>query len=147
MDIQWWHWLVLGLLLALAEMVSAGGFFIIFFGLGALIVGVLKGAGVIDSTAAELLLFAAVSVALLVAFRNRLKRWLNIDREPTVDALVGDIGVIEHDLAPDDIGKLELRGSQWSARNASTGVLRAGSRCRVLRVDGLLLYIGPEGNR
>ena len=39
MDILWWHWLVLGLLLVLAELAASGGFYIIFFGIAALIVG------------------------------------------------------------------------------------------------------------
>ena len=45
MDILWWHWLVLGLLLVVVELVSAGGFYIIFFGVGALIVGLLSASG------------------------------------------------------------------------------------------------------
>ena len=147
MDLQWWHWLVLGLLLTLVELATPGGFFILFFGIGALIVGVLSGLGIVESPALELLLFAAVSVVLLLAFRNRLRRMLTPEREPSVDSLVGDIGTVDHDLAPDEVGKVELRGAMWSARNASTGVLRAGTRCRVLRVDGLLLYVGPEGGR
>lgn len=42
MDIQWWHWLVFGLVLVLAEVATAGGFYIIFFGIGAIVVGLLK---------------------------------------------------------------------------------------------------------
>ena len=45
MDILWWHWLVLGLLLVLAELAASGGFYIIFFGIGALVVGLLASAG------------------------------------------------------------------------------------------------------
>jgi membrane protein implicated in regulation of membrane protease activity len=147
MEIQWWHWLVLGVLLSLAELAFAGGFFIIFFGIGAVIVGVLSGMGLIESAGFELLLFAAVSVGLLLLFRSRLRGLLNADKSSTVDSLVGDIGILDHDLAPDEVGKLELRGAMWSARNATSATLRAGARCRVLRVDGLLLYVGPEGGR
>ena len=45
MEILWWHWLVLGLVLLAAELASAGGFYIIFFGVGALVVGVLAALG------------------------------------------------------------------------------------------------------
>ena len=34
LDMLWWHWIVLGLVLAALEMAGAGGFFIIFFGVG-----------------------------------------------------------------------------------------------------------------
>ncbi len=35
----WWYWMLLGLVLLGAEMVTPGGFYILFFGLAALIVG------------------------------------------------------------------------------------------------------------
>ena len=38
MDMQWWHWAVLGLGLGLLELATPGGFFILFFGVGALLV-------------------------------------------------------------------------------------------------------------
>ena len=37
----WWHWMVLGLFLTALELVAPGSFFIIFFGVAALIVGLL----------------------------------------------------------------------------------------------------------
>mgnify|MGYP000075370897 CR=1 FL=1 len=38
MDFEWWHWIVLGLGLVVAEL-AVPAFFIIWFGLGALLVG------------------------------------------------------------------------------------------------------------
>ena len=38
-------------------------------------------------------------------------------------------------------GQAELRGSTWQARNIDTVDLKAGDRCRVDRVDGLVLSI------
>ena len=38
MDMQWWHWAVLGLVLGLLELATPGGFFIVFFGVGAMLV-------------------------------------------------------------------------------------------------------------
>ena len=39
MTLLWWHWLVLGLLLGVAEVATAGGFFVMFFAVAALVVG------------------------------------------------------------------------------------------------------------
>ena len=64
---------------------------------------------------------------------------------PPVDSLVGEIGVANEDLLPGAIGKIELRGAAWSARNRSAAAVPRGSRCRVVRVDGLTLMIEPEG--
>ena len=41
-------------------------------------------------------------------------------------------------------GKVELRGSMWSARNTSGVTLIAGQRARVAAVDGLTLAVIPE---
>ena len=38
----WWTWLLLGLVLAALELATPGGFFILFFGLGAIVVGILE---------------------------------------------------------------------------------------------------------
>ena len=148
MEFLWWHWLVVGLLLALAELATAGGFYIVFFGIAAIVVGLLAAAGLAGPLWTQLLLFSVIAVAGLLLFRSRLLRWVQLDPQaPAVDSLVGDVGLVARDLGPDEIGKVELRGASWSARNATAVVLPAGSRCRVLRVDGLMLYVGPEGGR
>jgi membrane protein implicated in regulation of membrane protease activity len=148
MMILWWHWLVFGLLLTLGEVVTPGGFYIIFFGTGAIVVGLLTGAGLAGPTWVQLLLFSVVSIGSLLVFRARLLRWMQVDPQlPPIDALVGEIGTTSARLEPGSIGKVELRGSSWSARNVSAMVLEAGARCRVQRVDGLMLDVTPEGVR
>jgi membrane protein implicated in regulation of membrane protease activity len=148
MTILWWHWLVLGLLLVLGELVTPGGFYIIFFGIGAILVGLLAGVGLAGAVWMQLLLFSISSVVLLAIFRARLLKWMQVDPQlPAVDALVGQVAVATSRLEPGAIGKVELRGSAWSARNVSDAVVGAGGRCRVLRVDGLMLDVTPEGVR
>jgi inner membrane protein len=39
------------------------------------------------------------------------------------------------------MGKVELRGSSWSAQNVSPSPLTSGQRCRVEKVDGLMLLV------
>jgi membrane protein implicated in regulation of membrane protease activity len=148
MDLLWWHWLVLGLVLVIAEMASAGGFYIIFFGVGALIVGVLSAFGLAGPVWMQLLLFAVISVAGLVLFRGRLLKSFQPDAQaPAVDTLVGEIAVVAEDVGAGGVGRVELRGTAWSARSATGASLARGARCRVTRVDGLMLYVEPEGAR
>jgi membrane protein implicated in regulation of membrane protease activity len=148
MSILWWHWLVLGLVLVVVEMASAGGFYIIFFGIGAVIVGLLALFGLAGPPWAQMLVFAGLSVIGLALFRDRFQRWFQVDPQlPPVDALVGEIGQVMEDLPPAAVGRVELRGSAWSARNASAVPLSRGTRCRVVRVDGLMLFVEPEGAR
>lgn len=146
LTLLWWHWLVIGLLLVLAELATAGGFFVIFFGIGALIVGIMAGLGVAGPLWVQLLLFSVISVSSLALFRSRMLAWFQLDpQRPEVDALVGEIGVVNDDVAPDAVGRVEVRGAAWSARNVSHSSLLRGTRCRVVRVDGLMLDIEPEG--
>ena len=54
----WWYWMVLGLGLLGAEMTTPGGFYILFFGLSALLVGTLAGLEICpDGLAAVALVF------------------------------------------------------------------------------------------
>jgi membrane protein implicated in regulation of membrane protease activity len=148
MDILWWHWLVLGLLLVVGELATPGGFYLIFFGLAAIVIGLLASVGFAGPVPVQVLAFSALSVALLVLFRARLLRWMQRDPQaPAIDTLVGEIGTAIDALAPDAVGKVELRGTSWSARNSSESVIRTGERCRVVRVEGLMLHVWPEGGR
>jgi membrane protein implicated in regulation of membrane protease activity len=156
--VLWWHWLVLGLVLVVGELATPGGFYIVFFGLSAVVVGLLSAAasaapgnallGLLSPLPVQLLLFSVLSVASLALFRARLLRWMQVTPQaPAVDTLVGEIGTAAERLDPGAVGKVELRGTSWSARNTSDAVLAFGSRCRVVAVQGLMLHVGPEGGR
>jgi inner membrane protein len=148
MAIVWWHWLVLGLLLIALELAASGGFYIIFFGVAALVISLMAALGAETPLWLELALFSVLSVGSLLFFRNPLMRWLNIDGQGSdVDSLVGEIGVAQHDIAPNDVGRVELRGSSWTARNNGPTVLPAGRRVTVVRVDRLMLIVEAEGAR
>ena len=145
-SMQWWHWVVLGLLLAAAEMAAAGGFYVIFFGIGALVVGGLAAFDLAGPLWLQIVLFSAISIIGLAVFRRRLLRmWQVQPQSPSIDTLVGEIGTASEDVAPGAIGKIELRGTSWSAKNSSAKALASGERCRVVRVDGLTLHVKPEG--
>lgn len=148
MELLWWHWIVLGLLLVLAELATPGGFFVIFFGISAIIVGALAGVGMGGPVWIQLLLFSVLSVGSLVLFRARLLKAIQHDpQRPPVDSLVGEIGRVEADISPGAVGKVEVRGAVWQARNSTEESLIRGTRCRVVRVKGLMLDIEPEGAR
>ena len=140
---EWWLWLAGGLALVVAELATSG-FFIIFFGVGALAVGVLKLLNVVDSLTTELLLFSVLSVLSLGLFRNRLQARIQPPPPSNVDSLVGVLAIVQESLSPGVVGKVEVRGSTWSARNTSDVTLSPGQRARVAAVDGLTLAVIPE---
>lgn len=142
----WWNWLLLGLVLLAAEMATPGGFYILFFGFAALIVGGLAGLELLNTTWLQWVLFSVLSVISLFLFRNSLLVWMKA-REPVgqdVDSIVGETAVLKEDLPPGALGKVELRGTTWSARNAGQTLLTKGYRAHVERVDGLTLWISSD---
>jgi len=146
MNILWWHWLVLGLVLVVSELATPGGFYIVFFGIGALVVGVLAGFDMAGPVWTQLLLFSLISIMSIVLFRGRLLRMFQAETQaPSPDQLVGEVAVAAEDLAPGAMGRVELRGAAWSAKNDATAFVARGVRCRVTRVEGLTLHIVPEG--
>jgi membrane protein implicated in regulation of membrane protease activity len=141
----WWYWLVLGLVLIALEMVSAGGFYIIFFGVAAVIVAGLAGSGLVDSNWIQWLLFSVLSVASLVLFRNPLMRTLNLgEGAADIDTLAGETGTALEDMSVGANGRVELRGTTWSARNTGSSPLPRGHRCVVVRAERLTLLVKPE---
>jgi inner membrane protein len=141
---DWWLWLAGGLALVVAELVTPSGFFIIFFGIGALIVGVLARMGVVSDLAMQVLAFTVLSLVSLAVFRGRLQHKVQIPPPPNVDSLVGVLAIVQERLSPGLVGRVEVRGATWSARNTSTVTLDPGQRARVAAVDGLTLTVVPE---
>jgi membrane protein implicated in regulation of membrane protease activity len=142
--VTWWLWLLLGLVLAALEMMSSGGFYLIFFGVAAMFIGVMSLIGLAGPAWLQWVVFTILSLILLLAFRRPILKMLQVDTGP-VDSLVGEIAVVvDQPIAPGGVGRAELRGSTWSARNLYTVELARGQRCRVERVDGLMIFLLPE---
>ena len=137
-------WLAGGLGLVVLEAVTPSGFFIIFFGLAAITVGVLARLAVVEAWWVEWLLFPVLSIVYLALFRGRLQSRFQNPPPSTVDSFVGALAVAQEPLAPGVVGRVEVRGSAWSARNVSPAPLTAGQRCRIVSVEGLLLTVVPE---
>lgn len=73
LSFAWWLWALVGLLLLAGELLTPGGFYLIFFGAGALAVGLLKLLlGIQVGLAMEGLVFVVISVAALALFRKPL---------------------------------------------------------------------------
>jgi hypothetical protein len=140
----WWLWVVLGLVLLVSEVFTPGGFFVLFFGLGALALGGLVAVDAAGPLWLQWLLFSVLSLASLALFRPPLMRWMQRGGPGRVDSLVGEVAVVLEDLAPGAVGKAELRGTSWTVRNGGARALQRGERARVDRVDGLMLGIRPE---
>ena len=139
----WWGWIVLGMVILISEIIVSTDFYLVFFAASAVIVGLLVLLGVSFPVSAQWLLFAALSIGMLVLFRASLREKIKT-REQDVDKLEDEIAVATEQLAAGGTGQAELRGSTWRARNIGELDLEVGDRCRVERVDGLVLSIRKD---
>ena len=143
----WWYWVVLGLLLAGLEIATPGGFFLLFFGVGALLVGGLGALGLGEPAWLQWLLFSLLSVASLVFFRAPLLRLMEArtPRTGDIDSLRGEVAVAMDGIPAGGLGRAQLRGTVWTARNLGSDPITPGERCLVTSVDGLTISIRREG--
>ncbi len=140
----WWYWIFLGLALAGAELLSPGGFYLLFFGIASIIVGALGGLEVVTAAWLQWLLFSGLAVLSLLLLRGPLLRMAQSQPAQEMDSMAGETAVLMEDLQPGHVGKAELRGSTWSARNIGTVPLSSGQRATVAKVEGLTIFVTPE---
>ena len=142
----WWAWLVLGIgLLGVELLVIDAQFYLVFIGLSAAAVGLLGLAGVSLPEWAQWLVFAVLAVVAMLSFRKRVYEMLRsgvgvVDERLTV----GDRVLVAARLEPGESGRVEYRGSSWTARNTGSGPIEAGREAVIDRVDGLTLFVRAE---
>ena len=137
-------WLAGGFVLLVLELVTPSGFYIMFFGVGAVLTGVVASTGAVSGLAAQWLTFTIISVASLLLFRGKIQARVEPVSRPPIDSLVGEIAHPVTAMAPGAVGRVSLRGSDWEARNEGLTPLGANQRCRVTRVSGLQLGVVAE---
>jgi len=146
-------WIVVGVLLAIAEAFTAT-FVLIMFAAGAFAAAIAAalGAGPVVQAA----VFAVVSVLSLAALRpvirrHRLSGAATGDEPIGLEALEGSPGVVLEQVTQDE-GLVKIHGELWTARvYDATQVLEPGERVRVIEVRGATAMVwrdefgGPAG--
>ena len=140
---EWWLWVILGFVLLAAEMVSAG-LFLIFFGVGGIVVGALVRFHAIEAAWMQWLAFSVVSLVFMALLRKPLQHRLKINVRKEVDTMVGERALASEEIAAGGIGKVEMRGSTWQARNVGGSGVKAGQGCKVEKVEGITLLVRGE---
>jgi hypothetical protein len=139
----WWIWAIAGLSLLGAELLTPGGFYLLFFGLAALVVGAALGLGLSLPLWSQGVGFVVLAVLAVLVLRRPAQRWLDRDarKQPSVDSLVGARVVALGDIPPGRTGSVALRGTVWQARNSDAGPIPEGLECRVSSVRGITLTV------
>ncbi len=142
----WWAWLVLGVgLLGVEMFVIDAQFYLVFIGLSAAVVGLLGLAGVDLPAWTQWLIFSALALVAMLSFRRRLYEIVR-GRSGHVDErlTVGDRVPVAARLDPGQMGRVEYRGSNWTARNVGEVPIEAGREAVIAEIDGLTLKLKAE---
>ena len=135
----WWIWIVFGLLLGALEMFVGGALWLLLAGAAAVIVGLLAGIGV-SGLPAQGILFA-----MLLASAFLIRRRLRPSPERVAgEPMTGEAGTALSRIGPGAPGAVRMRGTRWPARTAGSGSIRKGAGVRVVRMDGITLFVEPE---
>jgi hypothetical protein len=149
LTLLWWHWMVLGLGLALVELALVS-FFVIWFALGALFTGIVLLLLPTLGFAAQMLIWTLASVVMTVLW---FKYFRNANRTQVgqADGALGEIGVLVRAIEP--LGVSSLRGEvrfQKPIMGADVWpcladeAIAAGERVKVVAVDGQLLKVARQ---
>ncbi|MBX3017134.1 MAG: NfeD family protein [Bdellovibrionaceae bacterium] len=137
---QFWIWLILGLALIGAELLS-GAFVILFFGVGALITAVTVIVTIIP-LALQILIFGVSSLALLMIFRKRfIKTVSEEEKKRSLSADVDTQLILSESLAPGAEAMVAYQGTHWTAVNLENEELKQGTRVRIERTEGIKIFV------
>ena len=138
----WWGWVLSGLFLLAVELLAVGNFYIFFFGIGAILVGFLTAVGWAGPAWMQWLLFSTCSLLTLALLRKRLLMSTAVPiGRPDRDDFIGLTAVAMEALAPSGMGRVEMRGTNWAARNVGLKPIAQGDLCTVTEIEGLTLGV------
>ena len=137
--IEWWHWELAGLGLVMLEL-AVPAFFVIWFGFGAMLVGLVLLVAPGLALSAQIGVWVLASVAMTVLWFRVFKRSQHKTLIGTAAGeVIGEIGLLVSAVAPFERGKVRfqrpvLGAEEWVCMAESA--IAAGERVRVVSVEG-----------
>ena len=141
----WWHWMILGSVILGAELFAIDAqFYLVFLGLSAALVGIADLVGIEMSEWVQWTTFAVLSLVSFFTFRKSLYVKIRGGAAGFRATISGETVNIVEELAAGSETRTEFRGTKWTVRNTGSAAISAGSRAKVVKVDGLTLHIEAE---
>jgi len=141
----WWHWMILGAVILGAELFAIDAqFYLVFIGLSAALVGLAGLVGISMPEWAQWTAFGVLSLTSFFTFRKRLYAKIRGGAIGFRETISGETVNIRKDLAAGSESRAEFRGTKWTVRNIGAESIAAGTRAKVVKVEGLTLHIEAE---
>lgn len=141
MEFVWWHWIVIGFILVGAELLVPA-FYLIWFGLGALLLGLVMTIIPLSMTA-QLFVWTLASTGMVLLWFRYLKP-RTMTQTGQADAIVGEVGLLTRAVAPFERGEVRFQkpiGGAESWPCIADETIPAGERVRVSSVEGNIFKI------
>ena len=144
--IIWIIWFVFAAIFIVGEILTAG-FFLLWFGIGAAIAGILAIFGF--NAAWQWGVFIVVSGVLFAISRRFAERFTK--KQPPgigADRFIGKVGVVLEEIDNiKNIGKVRIDKEEWRADSSSGEIIKEGEKIEVVRMDGthVVVKIVKEG--
>ena len=136
----WWIWMIIAALFVVGEIFTAG-FFLLWFGVGAAVAGVLALLGF--SFGWQLAAFAVVSLVLFASSRRFAERFSK--KQPPgigADRFIGKQGIVLEDIDnAENVGRVRLDKEEWRADSETGTIISTGTQVEVVRLDGAHLVV------
>ena len=133
-------WLIIGLIMLLAELVSVLLVFV-FFAIGALITSLLAVMGLLPGLESQILAFSAISLISLLALRKNARRLLERKNGAEYNEFVGETAMVIKDIPDNGEGKIYYRGAEWKAVSSQHATISAGSKVVIRQTNGIVLIV------
>jgi membrane protein implicated in regulation of membrane protease activity len=145
MQIEWWYWIITGFCLIGFELIIPS-FTLIWFGLGALVVGILSGLWPGIPPAGQIALWSIASISFTLLWFKYLKPKGDQTRAGmSKGGIVGETGIIirgTEDSYGRGIVKFHisvLGADEWGCYSGK--ILHVGDRVRVVDIEGQILKV------
>ncbi len=136
----WWIWMIVAAFFVVGEIFTQG-FFILWFGVGAAVAGVLALLGL--GIGWQLAAFVVVSGVLFIVSRRFAERFSK--KQPPgigADRFIGLEGIVLEEIDnAKNTGQVRVQKDEWRADSETGEIIPKGARIIVTRLDGTHLVV------
>jgi len=123
--------------------IATAGFWFMWLGIAGAVVALFTVSGLITSLSVQCLIFAIVSLILVIFTRPLLLKFIHVKDTPSnMNALVGRTAIVLLPISPLEFGQVKVNGEIWTA--AADMEIAAGQQVTVIGIDGVKLRVEPN---
>ena len=136
-----YFWIGLVIILAIIEIFTQG-LTTIWFAIAAFIMTFLS--FIIVSLPVQILLFLCIASVMLIFTRPlALKKFKVGSVKTNIDILIGKHAILLKSISDTEAGEIKIDGQIWSAGSEQNSAISKGTKCEIMRIEGVKLIVRP----